>query len=72
MCGKIDSNIFTNKLKTRKHDTFQIMRVSVSDTCHVIYRHDTDTYNYNELCDFLKLLVVLECKCLCRVRISTS
>jgi len=29
---------------------------------------DTDTCNYTELCDFFKLLVVLACQCLCRVR----
>ena len=29
---------------------------------------DPDTYNYIELCDFLKLTVVSVCRCLCRVQ----
>lgn len=35
-------------------DTSRIRHVPVPDT----YRHDTDTNNYSELCDLLKLLAV--------------
>jgi len=33
------------------------------------HQHDTDTNNYTELCDFLKLLAVSACQCLCHVRV---
>jgi hypothetical protein len=39
----------------------------VSDTCHIRRRHDTDAYNYIELCDFLKLLALSACQCLCHL-----
>jgi hypothetical protein len=45
-------------------DTPRIRRVPVSDTGH---RYDTDTYNYIELCYFLKNLAVSEYRCPCRV-----
>ena len=48
------------------------MRVPVSDMCRIQHRHDTDTYNYIELCAFLKLLVVSACQCLCRICIWAS
>jgi len=33
---------------------------------------NTDKYNHTELCDFLKLLAVLVCWCLCRARYRAS
>jgi len=48
-------------------DTPRIRRVPVSDMCRVRHRYDTDTYNYTKLCDFLKKLAVLGCRCLCHV-----
>ncbi|AES78635.1 hypothetical protein MTR_7g037360 [Medicago truncatula] len=47
-------------------DTLRIRRVPVSDTCCV--RHDNDTCNYTELCNFFKLLAVSAYQCPCRVR----
>jgi hypothetical protein len=49
-------------------DTSRIKRVSVSDMYRVGKRHHTDTYNYTELCNFLKLLSVSTCLYPYRVR----
>jgi len=38
--------------------------------CRTYIVSDTDAYNYIKLCDFLKLLMVSMCQCLCRVRCS--
>jgi hypothetical protein len=51
-----------------KHRHSSVRCVPMSDTCRVRHRHDTDTYNYTELCDFLKLLAVSACRCPCCIR----
>ena len=55
---------FKVKNQSESMDTPRIMCVPVSDTCRVRHRHGTDTHNYIELCDFLKLLAVLACRCI--------
>lgn len=42
-----------NNIKTIKHKTILGLGVSRCRTGHI---HETDTYNYNELCDFLILV----------------
>jgi len=51
-------------------DIVWISCVTVSDKCR--RWHDTDNYNYTELCDFIKLLMVSACHCTCPYRIRVS
>jgi len=53
-------------LTHHKHSS-DLARPNVGHTCHVWHRHDTGSYNYNESCDFLKLVTVSTYHCPCRV-----
>jgi len=60
------------------YDKLQIKFFSYNFPFAVIYEaqtlfglgvSDTNIYNYTKLCDFIKLLAVSACQCMCRVRV---
>jgi hypothetical protein len=77
---KVDStrskiyNYFTTIFTSNILDTYEartLLGLDVSrcrTRVRVGHRHNTDTYNYIELCHFFKLLSVSTCQCPCRVR----
>jgi len=70
--GRVVDKLYLVKIQFEvSYEARTLLGLGVS-RCQTRVVSDTDTCNYTELCNFFKLLVVLACRCPCRVRIRAS